>query len=416
MKSPGKILILVENQPVPFDRRVWSEAIALREEGYEVSVICPTGGRSPRGYEQIEGVHIYRYELGETGVSFSAFIREYALAMLKTFALTFKVWRRHGFDVIQACNPPDLFFAIGLFYKLFRKKFMFDQHDISPEMYRAQKNGREGAVYKALLLMERLTYATSDAVITANESFAKLARGRGHVRPDKVFVVRNGPNLNRLKPVQPEPALKQGAAHMVCYVGLMGPQDGLDYALRVARWVVYEQNRRDVHFTFIGTGDILPALKSVAHDLELDDYVTFTGRISDDALLCRYLSTADVCITPDPKNGLNEHCTMIKTMEYMAMGKAQVAFDLDETRLSAGEAALYAEPNSIEDFGRKLISLLDDPEKREAMGRAGRQRIIDALSWEHARKDLLRAYRSVLPGKKPVPVASTEIGSKVAEI
>lgn len=392
MASPGKILILVENLPVPFDRRVWLEATTLRDAGYGVSVVCPTGGRYSAGYELLEGIHVYRYELPSTGLGFLDYAREYAAALLNSFWFSLKVWRRHGFDLIHACNPPDLYFLLAWFYKPLGKRFVFDQHDLSPETYRVQRNGRKGLIYRLLLLLEKLTYITSDMVIATNESIRSFACQRGGVSDNRVFVVRTGPDFERLRIVPAVQTLKRGAEYLVCYVGVMGPQDGVDYGLRAADWVIHQQGRRDVHFAFIGSGDALPYLGSLVDELDLGEYVTFPGRIPDSDLIT-YLSTADVCISPDPQNELNEYHTMNKTLDYMAMGKPQVAFDLAEMRVSAGDAAVYARPNDVEEFGRHILALLDDPSRREAMGQLGLKRIEKELGWEHTHKNLLNAYR-----------------------
>ena len=387
-----RVLILVENLPVPFDRRVWLEATTLQQHGYAVSVICPTGDRYPAGHECLDGVHIYRYTLPETGIGFLAYVREYAVAMVKTLWLSLKVTARHGFDVIHACNPPDLFFLIAWLYKPFGKKFVFDQHDLSPETYRVQRRGREGLVYRVLLLLERLTYATADMVIATNESIRGFAHRRGRVPRQRTFVVRTGPDFQRMRIVPADSALKRGAAYLVCYLGVMGPQDGVDYALRAAAWIIHQRRRRDVKFTFIGSGDMLPQLKDLAAGLGVNGEVCFTGRVSDEDLVT-YLSTADLCISPDPLNGLNEYHTMNKTLEYMAIGKPQVAFDLAEMRISAGDAAVYARPNSVEDFGQKILELLDDSVRRDQMSREARRRIEEELGWQHTHRCLLDAYQ-----------------------
>ena len=394
----GKILILVENLPVPFDRRVWLASTTLRDAGYQISVICPTGDRYPEGYECVDGVHVYRYELPPTGLGFADYVREYTVALVKTLRLSIWALRRHGFDAIHACNPPDLFFLIAWLYKPFRKKFIFDQHDLSPETYRVQRRGREGLVYRVLLLSERLTYATANMVIVTNETIRGIARRRGHVPNDKIFTVRSGPDLKGLKIGGKVPALEHDAKYLVCYAGVMGPQDGVDYGLRAAEWIVHSQGRQDVHFVFVGGGEVLPDLKHLADELGLQDHVSFTGWVAYDVLMS-YVAAADVCMAPDPKNGLNECYTMNKTLEYMAMGKPQVAFDLVEARVSAGEAALYARPNDVEEFGRQVLTLLDDPTRREEMGVIGRERIEQELGWVHSQRKLLDAYEWLL-GKK----------------
>jgi glycosyltransferase involved in cell wall biosynthesis len=389
MQNRGRILILVENLPVPFDRRVWLEATTLHRAGYTVSVICPAGGRHAPGYELLDGIHVHRYKLRETGTGFFSYVREYAAAMVKTLWLSFKVARRPGFDVLHACNPPDLFFLIAWLYKPFGKKFVFDQHDLSPETYRVQRNGREGLIYNALLFLEKLTYATADVVIATNESIRSFAHGRGGVDDERIFTVRTGPDFQRMRIVPADTKLKRGAKFLVCYLGVMGRQDGVDYALRAAAAVV--RRRDDVKFTFIGSGDMIEELKQLAGELRLNGHVHFTGRVSDEDLV-KYLSTADVCISPDPQNGLNEFHTMNKTLEYMAMGKPQVAFDLAEMRVSAADAAVYARPNDVEDFADRLIDLLHDPGRRLAMGRSARRRIEEQLGWEHTHVSLLEAY------------------------
>lgn len=403
MQNRGRILILVENLPVPFDRRVWLEATTLHEAGYTVSVICPTGGRHEPGYELLHGIHIHRYELPITSIGFFSYVREFAVAMLKTLWLSFKVAYRPGFDVIHACNPPDLFFLIAWLYKPFGKKFIFDQHDLSPETYRVQRNGREGLIYHILLLLEKLTYATADVVIATNESIRSFAHGRGGVADERIFTVRTGPDFQRMRIVPAENKLKRDAKFLVCYLGVMGKQDGVDYALRAAASVV--RKRDDVKFTFIGSGDMIDELKNLAGELRLNGHVHFTGRVSDEDLV-KYLSTADVCISPDPQNGLNEFHTMNKTLEYMAMGKPQVAFDLAEMRVSAAEAAVYAKPNDVDDFANRLIELLDDPGLRLTMSRVARRRIEEKLGWEHTHVNLLNAY-AWLFSPQPEPCAES---------
>jgi len=392
--------MLVENNSVPFDRRVWLEATYLRDKGYTVTIICPTGDRHTPGYEYLEDIHVYRYSLKSDSHSFLDYVREYGIALLKTLYFSIKAVRHPGFEVIHACNPPDLFFLIGCIFKLFGKKFVFDQHDLAPEIFLVKRYGSKGIIYRLLLALEWLTYQTADLTIVTNESMREIARERGAVNAGRIFVVRTGPDLSRFNYVTPDETLKEGARHLVCYLGLMGPQDGVDYGLRAAAWLVHTQQRRDIHFTFIGAGDALPGLKELAAELHLDDFVTFTGLITDDRQLCTYLSTADVCITPDPQNGVNEFNTMIKTLEYMAIGKPQVAFALAETRRSAGDAALYAKPNDIEEFGQQILNLLDDPDRSARLGQLGRQRIEADLSWQKSSERLGAAYVFLCNGAK----------------
>ena len=388
--SARRILILVENLSVPFDRRVWLEATTLREAGYGVDVICPTSEEFPAHYEQIEGVNIHRYDLPPLGSGYLHYLREYATAMLRSAQLAVMIYRRRRFHVIHGTSPPDLFFVIAWLFRLLGVKYVFDHHDLSPETFQV-KFGRRKFWLGLLKLMERASFSTANVVISTNETLAGIAQQRGRVHPSRVFVVRTGPDRQRLYEVEPEPSLKRGRRYLVCYLGVMAPQDGVDYALHAAAHLVHERRREDVHFAFLGTGESFEELRSLASDLNLDGHAEFTGRVSDD-LLRQYLSTADVCLSPDPVNGLNEFHTMNKTLEYMAMGRPVVAFDLRETRYSAGSACLYAEPNDPISFAGCIGQLLDDPELRFELGRRGSQRIEDGLSWEHTKGSLLKAY------------------------
>jgi lipopolysaccharide/colanic/teichoic acid biosynthesis glycosyltransferase/glycosyltransferase involved in cell wall biosynthesis len=377
---------------VPFDRRVWLEATALRAAGYLVTVICPKGEKDQQeDFQRLADINIYRYELPATSTGFVAYFREYTVAMACTLRLAIRVLVRDGFDIIHACNPPDLFFLIGLIFKLAGKKFVFDQHDLSPETFDVQFRGRYRSVYWGLRALEWLTYRTADVVIATNESIRDIAHRRGGVPGERLFVVRTGPDFDRLHSVPPEPALKRGRAFLVAYVGVMGRQDGVDLALRAAQQIVQVRGRVDVQFAFIGKGDHTETLRRLSSELGLDGCVEFTGRVSD-ADLIRYLSTADVCLSPDPANGLNEYHTMNKTMEYMAMGKPVVAFDIRETRYSAQDAAVYARPNDVGQFADLVVMLLDDPELRGKLAATGRTRIEQTLQWDHSKPALLEAY------------------------
>ncbi|MBE3561156.1 MAG: glycosyltransferase family 4 protein [Ktedonobacteraceae bacterium] len=397
MSKAPEVLLLVENLSVPADPRVWREAVALRQQGYEVRVICPKGQvRNTESYVCLEGIHIYRYTLNTTVARSSNYIKEYLIAMLKTFGLTFKVWSRHGFDVIHAANPPDTFFAIGLFYKLFGKKFIFDQHDLAPEIFHIRFQNRLKPLYHLLKFCERCSYRVADVVITSNTSQKGIAITRGGCRPEKVFVVRNGPDLASYKTTEPEPGLKGSRRYLLAYVGVMGMQDGVDYAIRALYELVHKRGRQDVSFVLMGSGDQLEPLKALTRELGLETYVNFTGWLAKQDLL-RYLAAADIGISPDPANELNDHSTMLKTMEYMAMGKPVVAFDLPETRYSAQDAALYATPNSIEEFADKIEILLDNEDLRRKMGAFGRQRVETELCWDRTRVNLWHAYATLFP-------------------
>lgn len=392
MASAGKrVLIIVENLPSPFDRRVWQEATTLQQAGYGVAIICPTGVGCEERYECIDGIHIYRHPLPLEAEGALGYALEYSAALFWEFYLSFKVLFKHGFDAIHACNPPDLIFLVGGFFKFFlRKKFLFDHHDINPELYEA-KFGRRDIFYKLMVLCERLTFKTADHSIATNESYKKIAIERGGMNPDKVTVVRSGPKLERLKILEPVPALKKGRRYLVGYVGVMGAQEGIDYLLRAIKHIVTEKKREDIHFGLVGGGTELAALQAYAEELGVAQYVTFTGRVPDQEML-EMLNTADVCVNPDVANEMNDKSTMNKIMEYMALAKPIVQFDLTEGRFSAQGASLYARKNDTKDLADKIIELLDDPDKRKAMGDLGRNRVVNELEWEYERPKLLSAY------------------------
>lgn len=391
----GSVLFLVENLPLPFDRRVWLEATTLRDQGFTVSAVSPAGKGYPAGYELRDGIHLYRYRLPTTGQGFWHYLREYTVAIVSSARLAGRAFRRHRFDVIHGCNPPDLFFLIAWLFRPIGVRYVFDQHDLSPETFRAQFGDRRRAVYAVLRWLEWLTYRSAHLVIATNESVRRIAIERGGVPPDRVLVVRTGPDVERLHLVPPCPELKRGRRFLVCYLGVMGKQDGVDCALRAARRVLEPGAELDTHFAFVGDGDHAPVLRELAQQLGLESHVEFPGRISD-AELRRYLSTADVCISPDPANGLNEFHTMNKTLEYMAMGRAQVAFDLAETRASAGAAALYAPANDEAAFAEHIVRLLRDGELRRQLGAEGERRVRTELSWDHTGRALVTAYRTLL--------------------
>lgn len=389
-----RVLILVENLPSPFDRRVWQEATTLRAHGYEVTIICPTGRGYDRHHEVIDGVFIYRYRLPFEASGAAGYLIEYPVAMVATFWLTWKVWFRRGFDVIHACNPPDLLFLIGGFFKLFfRRKFLFDHHDINPELYEA-KFGRRDGLWRLMVWLERLTFRSADVSIATNESYKRIAIERGGMDPKRVFVVRSGPKLDRLKILPPKPELKRGRRYLVGYVGVMGAQEGIDYLLRAAAHLIRDMRRIDVHFGLVGGGTALDDMKRLASELGIADHVTFTGRVPDQELL-EMLNTADVCVNPDAANPMNDLSTMNKIMEYMALGKAIVQFDLIEGRFSARDASLYAARNDVQDLARKIAELLDDAELRARMGAYGRNRVLNELEWRYEAPKLLAAYEAL---------------------
>ena len=385
-----RVLILVENLPSPFDRRVWQEAGALRDAGYAVSIICPTGKGCEKKRETIDGIDIWRYRLPVEGAGALGYLLEYSAALAFTLFLSLRIFFGKGFDVVHACNPPDLFFLIGGFYKLLGRRFVFDHHDANPELYEA-KFGRRGLFYRVLLLLEKATFRTADVSIATNESYKRIAVTRGGMPPEKVFVVRSGPSLERLKIVPPDERLKKGKKYLVGYVGVMGKQEGIDYLLIAAAHLVHELKRSDVHFGLVGGGTSLDEMRALARHLGLEEHVTFTGRVPDREMLAM-LNTAEVCVNPDIANEMNDISTMNKVMEYMALGKPIVQFDLAEGRFSAREASLYARKNNPFDLAMKIIELLDDPERRRRMGAYGRRRVENELEWRYERPKLLAAY------------------------
>jgi glycosyltransferase involved in cell wall biosynthesis len=388
-----KVLFLVENLPSPFDRRVWQEATALKNAGYTVSIICPTGKGCEKHFEEIDGIAIHRYDLAVEADGALGYLVEYSLALFWTFLLSWRVLFTRGFDVIHACNPPDLFFLIGGFFKLLGKKFVFDHHDINPELYEA-KFGRRDFFWKLMVWLERLTFRTADISLATNESYKRIAIERGGMKPEKVTVVRSGPSLERLKIVPPVRALKNGRKYLVGYVGVMGKQEGIDLLLCAIRQVVDLHGRHDIQFGLVGGGTSLDEMKALAKKLNVEDYVTFTGRVSDAELLAM-LNTADVCVNPDIANEMNDKSTMNKIMEYMALGKPIVQFDLTEGRFSAQSASLYAKRNDPDDLAAKIIELVDDPQRRAEMGAFGRSRVENDLEWRYESPKLLAAYESL---------------------
>ena len=391
-----RVLILVENLPSPFDRRVWQEAGALRDAGYTVSIICPTGPGCEKPFEAIDGIHIWRYRLPVEASGALGYAVEYGTALFKSWVLSLKVLATRGFDIVHACNPPDLFFLLGRFYKLFGKKFVFDHHDANPELYVA-KFGRKDFLWKVMVWLEKLTFRAADVSIATNESYKRIAVTRGGMAPERVFVVRSGPSLERMKVLPPVEKLKCGKPYLVGYVGVMGRQEGIDYLLRAAAHIVHDLGRNDVHFGLVGGGTSLEEMRELAAELGLQRHVTFTGRVSDREML-EMLNTADVCVNPDVANEMNDISTMNKVMEYMALGKPIVQFDLAEGRFSAREASLYARRNNAFDFAYRILDLLDDPALRRKMGAYGRRRVLEALEWRHEAPKLLAAYEALSSG------------------
>jgi glycosyltransferase involved in cell wall biosynthesis len=393
-KPLQKVLIIVENLSVPNDRRVWLEAKTLQESGYEVSVISIKGKeRAKAAYELLEGVHLYRYPAPPPTSGLLSFIWEFSYCWLATAWLSLRIAISRGIDIIHACNPPETFWLIGHFYKLFGKKFIFDHHDLSPEMY-FSRFGKRGTAYRLLLVLEKLTFKTADVVITTNESHQKVALERGSVALEDIYIVRSGPDHELFEPGPVEESLKQGHHYMVSYLGVLNPQDGVDAFVELAQHIVHTLERPDILFVVMGSGDALSDLEQLSRDLGVDDYMHFTGW-ADKETIIRYISTSDLCVDTMPKTPYGDASTMNKIMEYMAFGKAIVSFDLTESRVSAAEAAVYAEPGNIADMAEKVLDLLADEDRRAEMGQCGRSRIENELAWEHQKQNLLAAYEAL---------------------
>lgn len=395
------ILILVENLSVPFDRRVWQESVALVGAGYQVTVICPTGAKQDREYEAvIDGVRILRYPLRAATKGPLGYLREYTLALWHTLRLAIKVRREGRIDIVHACNPPDLLFLIALVLRPGGTRFVFDHHDLVPELFvsRFPRGGK--VLYRLTKFVERLTFAAADAVISTNESYRRVAIERGKMAADRVTVVRSAPDLSRFVRQEPDESLRRGKPYLLAYLGVMGPQDGVDYALRALQLLRDNVGREDVHCIFMGTGDAYDEMVALSNELGLTDMVEFPGRVPDE-FVQRCLSTADVCLSPDPLNPLNDVSTMNKVVEYMAMGRPLVSFDLVEARVSAADAAVYVPANDEFAFATAIDVLLRDPERRRQMGEWGRNRVEQELSWEVSRRALVGFYGRCFAHERP---------------
>lgn len=376
------VCIVVQNLPVPFDRRVWLECQALRDAGYEVSVVCPKGKDDP-GYQVLDGVHLFKYRAFPPITRQAFFIVEYAYSILASLLHLARAWRRRPFGIVQVCNPPDVLWAAALpFQLLFRVRLVYDQHDLCPELYRSRFAQAPSLPYRALLLAERVTYRLATHVIATNDSYRAIARGRGRKRDTDVTVVRTGPGADRMCRGEPDHSLRREHRYLLAYLGVMGPQDGVDLALQAMHHIVHRRGRSDVALNLVGDGDAGQDLRRLALEWELSEHVQFTGRVPDE-VVAQVLSTADIGLSPDPKNPLNDVSTMNKTMEYMAFELPVVAFDLVETKVSAGEAAVYAEPNDVTRYADAILDLLDDEVRRKQMGTTGRKRVEDVLGWHH---------------------------------
>jgi glycosyltransferase involved in cell wall biosynthesis len=394
-RMPTPVCIVVENLPVPLDRRVWKEATALRDAGYHVSVICPKGKKAfTASYEVLDGIEIYRHRTWEASTVYGYFL-EYCWAFVAELLLALRVFARTRFRILQACNPPDTIFLIALLLKPFGVRFIFDQHDLGPELFEAKFGTCQGLLYKFTCLAERYSFRTASTCIATNESFKEIAVTRGEKDPGRVFVVRNCPDLTTFRRPQVPSVNKFGKSFVVAYVGFMGSQDGLDLLLESIEHIVKAERREDIHFLLVGGGTVIVDLQAIINRKSLQKYVTLTGQVSHDQVAA-YLATADLGVAPDPKNPMNDQSTMIKIFEYMAFGLPIVLFDLKEGRRLAGSAALYAVPNDSLDFANQITRLLNNKELREELGENGRKRIEETLNWAVEKISLIQAYEVAL--------------------
>jgi glycosyltransferase involved in cell wall biosynthesis len=393
LMSKTCILIIIENLPVPLDRRVWQESCALRDAGYEVVVICPQMRGFTQPEETLDGIKIYRHWISEEAQGFLGFLREYVSALWGEMRLAWRAWRRHRFKLIHLCNPPDLLFLVAWPFKWLGVRIIYDVHDAWPEMFEAKFGGR-GLFYWLVRCAERVTYACADVVLATNESVRKLALTRGHKPPERVWVVRTAPRIS-VNGVAPNPGLKRGRKYLVGYVGVMGSADGVQYLVEAAHHLVHRLGRKDIQFLAMGTGPEYPHLLERRDAQGLKDYLDLPGPVSNEFLFSA-LRTIDLGISCDPKNSYNDHCTMNKVLEYMAFGKAQVMFDLVEGRASAAEAARYVRDNSAEQLAQAILDLLADPEACRRMGQIGVERMANLLNWDRSVEQLKKAYALAL--------------------
>ncbi len=386
------VLIVIENLPAPFDRRVWQEASTLKEQGADVSIICPQMKGYTKRFEQIDGIDIYRHPLPLEGSGALGYLLEYSTAIFWEFRLSLKIFLKKRFHIIHGCNPPDLIFLTAIPFKLFGVKYVFDHHDINPELYLAKFN-KKGLFYHMMTFFERLTFKVADYSIATNESYKEIAVRRGGMAASKVQVVRSGPSLKRLKLTAGDVKYKKGRKYLVGYVGVIGVQEGLDLLLESIQHMV--KTRDDVQVAIVGGGTSLEEIQQLTVQMNLSEYVDFYGRVSDEVLV-DVLNTCDVCVNPDKPTEMNNLSTMNKIMEYMALKKSIVQYDLKEGKASAQKASLYARPGDTQDFAEKILWLLDHEQERKEMGEFGYHRVIEKLSWDHESQKLVDFYRKAL--------------------
>jgi glycosyltransferase involved in cell wall biosynthesis len=384
-------VIVVENLPVPFDRRVWQEAQALHGAGWEVSVICPTSRHHHQRFEVIDGISIYRHPLPTEARYKLGFLFEYSAALAYEALLLFKIALTRGFDVIQICNPPDLLFINALPYKLFGKRLVFDHHDVCPELF-STKFARKGLLHWLLLVAEKLTVKSANVVISANETFRNIVIERCGKSPDDVITVYSVPDLSRVKRVPPNQQLRNDARVVLGYVGIISDQDGVDHLVRMMHHLVVDYHCREIGAVIVGDGPALPEVRQLACDLNLQQHITFTGYLRGDDLLAA-LSCFDIGIIPDPVNEYNDKISMNKVFEYSALGVPTVAYALSETRRLLGDIARYAEGTTPADLARACLPLINDDDARVKLGEAAKVLADECFDWARERAKYLGAYQ-----------------------
>jgi glycosyltransferase involved in cell wall biosynthesis len=394
----SSVVIVVENLPVPFDRRVWQEARALHEDGWQVSVICPTSQRHPELYEELEGIAIYRHPLPLEARGKLAFVAEYSAALFHQTRLLFRVYRERGFDVIQGCNPPDLIFLPALLFKLLGKRYVFDHHDVCPELF-AVKFGRKGLIHRLLLIVERLSFATANMIITANDTFRDIAIARGGQSASKVTAVYSVPDKSRLRRVEPLRSLKDGGEIILGYVGIIGDQDGLDHLVEMVHCLVTQFGVTNIRALVVGDGPALASSKQLAQTLGVDQHITFTGYLSGETLLA-HLSAFDIGIIPDPVNEYNDKISMNKVFEYSALGVPSVSYPLAETMRLLGDAGSYASGDSPQDLAAACLPLIRDEATRKERGERAQELADRNFEWSRESRRYVDAYRRLV-GKAP---------------
>jgi glycosyltransferase involved in cell wall biosynthesis len=407
-RNGRRVLIHVQNLPVPFDRRVWQEALALDNAGYEVHVICPRTKAYPHRREFLDGIHVYRYSPGREADRLLGYLVEYGIAVISQLRLAIAIRLRRRIDVVHICNPPDLLFLVAMPLVTLGARLIYDHHDATPELMIAKGHEHGSRLVRLMMLFERLTYRYCHVSIETNDSFRDIALRRGSMSPEDVFVVRSAPNVQRFANARPDDYWRRGRKHLVGYVGIMGAQDGLDYLIDAANLIIRHRDRDDIQFVLVGGGTELQGLQERVSSLGIGDQVEFTGLVSDDDKLGAILSTADVCVSPDAANRMNDISTMNKIMEYMALGKPVVQFDLHEGRVSAGDASLYATRNDVSSLAENIVRLVDDAELRRRMGEIGQRRLRTLLSWEQQVPQLLAAYERVLSDSSRPKLKSPE--------